>query len=146
MDAVVPPLVQKEAEPHPQPVYWICGSDPTTGGFFSDDEDELENEKSPSVGICEEESLSLEEEFGDEILDISASSEGEFDSLGDLELLERLLYQEPSVGIEEHPCEESREDISDSIPPIFPHEFQEPRHDPYSISIREVSRFEKFER
>ncbi|KAI3815530.1 hypothetical protein L1987_15201 [Smallanthus sonchifolius] len=44
---------------------------------------------------------SWEDEFSDELKDLPTPMEEEFNPLGDLKLLEDLLHQEPSVGMEE---------------------------------------------
>ena len=71
------------------------------------------------------------------------TDEGEFDPVGDLKLLEDLLYNEPSVGIKKEPCEESHEVVGDSVFPPLHFDCEKPKHEPYSISIRDVSRFTK---
>ncbi|KAI3814590.1 hypothetical protein L1987_14230 [Smallanthus sonchifolius] len=58
---------------------------------LDEQEEELEEEQVPS----------WEDEYGYELVDLPTPSEGSFDPLGDLKLLEDLLYQEPSVGMKE---------------------------------------------
>ncbi|XP_076903934.1 uncharacterized protein LOC143559147 [Bidens hawaiensis] len=82
-------------------------------------------------------------EFGEESMDFTMINEGEFDPLGDLKLLEDLLYNEPSAGIKNEPCEESHEVVGESVSPPLHFECEKPNHEPYSISIREVSRFRR---
>ena len=69
--------------------------------------------------------------------------DGEFDPLGDLKLLEDLLYNEPSVGIEEKLSEKSHEVVVDLVFSPLHLDCEKSKHEPYSIFIRDVSRFKK---
>ena len=85
----------------------------------------------------------FKDEFGEELMDFTMTDEGEFDPVGDLKLLEDLLYNEPSVGIKKEPCEESHEVVGDSVFPPLHFDCEKPKHEPYTISIRDMSRFKK---
>ena len=87
-------------------------------------------------------SQSWEDEFGDELNDMPPPNEEGFDPLGDLKLLEDLLYnQMPSVGINQEPEEE----IDDkSSQPTKPREKarKEPK-DRISLKVRRWSTVNK---
>ncbi|XP_076936572.1 uncharacterized protein LOC143603744 [Bidens hawaiensis] len=83
----------------------------------------------------------FKDEFGEELMDFAITDEGEFDPLGDLKLLEDLIYNEPSLGIKKELCKESHEIVSDLVLPTPHLDCEKPKHEPYSISIRDVLRF-----
>ncbi|KAI3744364.1 hypothetical protein L1987_57443 [Smallanthus sonchifolius] len=124
MDIKVPPPVQQDIEQK----FWGPTPWNIDDVFWSDEEDVIEEEelieipKTPTDDECFEEGLvglfeteddsedeflvdMIEEEevpsWEDELVDLPTPSEESFDPLGDLKLLEDLLYQRPSVGIEE---------------------------------------------
>ncbi|KAI3797244.1 hypothetical protein L1987_32499 [Smallanthus sonchifolius] len=130
MGVVVPPSDLQGLKQIRPGVYEFSWDESDNDSFWSDDEDVIDDEenieipKTPIEDECFEEVLaglfetddnsedellveivdeaSWEEEFGDELVGLPTFEEdGEYDPLGDLKLLEDLLYQEPSVGIEE---------------------------------------------
>ncbi|KAI3797747.1 hypothetical protein L1987_33010 [Smallanthus sonchifolius] len=118
-------------DPPPVPTTQNYRLEPIEDGFFNDDEIEIEESSADTVGdglesedgciveglleldeqeeeLEEELVQSWEDEFGDELVDLPTPSKEKFNPLGDLRVLEDLLYQEPSVGKEEEGATETK--------------------------------------
>ncbi|KAJ0725665.1 hypothetical protein HanPI659440_Chr12g0461441 [Helianthus annuus] len=126
MDVEVPPPVQQIVNSS----YWCPTPLDIDDGFWSDDDEgvveeaELEmpdyttslrdEEASEPLDKMEDAKIeehvpSWEEEFGDELVGLPTLVEVEFDPVGDLACLEKLLEGEPTMEIKQIPNEEEKE-------------------------------------
>ncbi|KAJ0797792.1 hypothetical protein HanPI659440_Chr04g0177811 [Helianthus annuus] len=124
MDVEVPPLVQQVVNSS----YWCPTPWDIDDGFWSDDDEGVVEEAELEVPdytaardeeVCEpldkteDEKLehvpSWEEEFGDELVGLPTLEDVEFDPVGDLVCLEKLLEGEPAMEIKYTPNVEEEE-------------------------------------
>jgi len=99
---------------------------------------ELESESEQEGDVKEVLVPSWEDEFANELVDLPLCDDGEFDPLGDLRILEDLIYnQTPSVGIDREPSGPGEEvnDVESSKPR------EKARKEPANRNLMQVRRW-----